>query len=877
MGRFRHGFLSCKQKQKIASIRKGQNIRQTARTVLLDHAYTTSYPSSSYKQPDLSNFINEEVIDENNVNITSDDSWRNGRRVVELGVLADHLAACKQCGLPLSLQNCLNITTCGLAAVLKVLCVNQSCKNINAIPTGKQHNRIWDVNTKLATASIHTGLGERQVNGFLSTLNIPPVSHRMFDQRQNEIGTILEEIAEKSMKEWTEKEKSMTKECSGNDDITVAVDAGWQKRGSGRSYDSLTGHCSMIGTRTGMILDYSLRSRTCRVCVTARRMKKIPKVHTCRKNYSGSSKAMEADMVVQMVADARIKGTNIMTIVGDEDATTIARLRNKVDKSIIKLSDSNHVKKTLGKSLFALRNKHSRLTTKIIYYFMKCFNFLVAQARGRPEEISKNLPALSKHPFGDHTSCDPSWCQSFEDSSMKFRSLPYGKPLKDKQLQASLSTLFSNYITQSEKLAKLESTQGNESFNDTVASKAPKNRHYGSSGSLGYRVAASVIQKNKGHKYLVDANRTAGLSPGVHTSKVSALRDLQYKKRKAIAITKKAKLRRLELKTERNQDISSCEVREGISYQSGIDMEESRLDPENITEIPPPRTSRIEASPKHDCVTEIFFDIEATGLSRSSHITQLAAKSAAESFSRFVLPQHQITPKAAEITGLTFENGQLLSNGNVLPAVHIKKCLNDFISFLEKTKNNVLIGHNVQTYDCVLLYTSLQKCNLLDKFKSTVIGFIDTLPLFKLSHSGLNSYSQTNLFETFMSKSYEAHRADEDVDALCTLVNKKIELNVHFEKVYIPECVISDKFNSMKELHKNLPSLKLLIDCKILSLGMARIIASSGLCSIEHLKLAFSRNGCKGIKDLFTEKSGSGVRVTKSEKIIRQVSDFLKE
>ena len=151
MGRFRHGFLSCKQKQKIASIRKGQNIRQTARTVLLDHAYTTSYPSSSYKQPDLSNFINEEVVDENNVNITSDDSWRNGRRVVELGVLADHLAACKQCGLPLSLQNCLNITTCGLAAVLKVLCVNQSCKNINAIPTGKQHNRIWDVNTKLAT------------------------------------------------------------------------------------------------------------------------------------------------------------------------------------------------------------------------------------------------------------------------------------------------------------------------------------------------------------------------------------------------------------------------------------------------------------------------------------------------------------------------------------------------------------------------------------------------------------------------------------------------------------------------------------------------------------------------------------------------------
>ncbi|CAC5408712.1 unnamed protein product [Mytilus coruscus] len=296
MGRFRRRFLSCKQKLKIESIRKGQTIRQTGRTVLLDHSYVTSYPSPTFKQPDLSHFIHEEVIDESNANITKLEKWKKG-----LGVLTDYLAAFTQCGLPLSLQNCLNITTCGLAAVLKVLCVNQSCKNINIIPTGKQHNRIWDVNTKFST----------------------------------------EDIAEESMKEWTEKEKIMTKECSGNEDITVAVDAGRQKRGSGSSYDSLTGHCSMIGTRTGMILDYSLRSRTCRICVTARRMNKIPKVHVCRKNYSGSSKAMESDMFVQMVADARTKGTNIMTIVGDEDATTIARLRTKVDKSIKKLSDSS--------------------------------------------------------------------------------------------------------------------------------------------------------------------------------------------------------------------------------------------------------------------------------------------------------------------------------------------------------------------------------------------------------------------------------------------------------------------------------------------------------------------------------------------------------
>lgn len=53
-------------------------------------------------------------------------------------------------------------------------------------------------------------------------------------------------------------------------------------------------------------------------------------------------------MVVLMVADARAKGKNIMTIIGDEDSTTIARLRSEVDKSIKKLEGSNHIQKTLG-------------------------------------------------------------------------------------------------------------------------------------------------------------------------------------------------------------------------------------------------------------------------------------------------------------------------------------------------------------------------------------------------------------------------------------------------------------------------------------------------------------------------------------------------
>ncbi|CAG2220394.1 unnamed protein product [Mytilus edulis] len=184
MGKLRNnGFRTLKQVRKLVSIREGQRKRYfeedhhqdlALKSVHADHSYDVT---SKKLVPDISNIVHEEVLDNDGNNLTPTDDWRIGRRVVELGVIADHLQQCKHCGLPLSLHNIIDIKTYGLGSVLKVLCTNKSCGNINAIPTGKQHDhKIWDVNTK----------------------------------------------------------------SDGNDNVTVSVDAAWQRRGSGRSYDSLT-------------------------------------------------------------------------------------------------------------------------------------------------------------------------------------------------------------------------------------------------------------------------------------------------------------------------------------------------------------------------------------------------------------------------------------------------------------------------------------------------------------------------------------------------------------------------------------------------------------------------------------------------------------
>ncbi|CAC5378782.1 unnamed protein product [Mytilus coruscus] len=510
MGKLRlrnNGFRTSKQERKLVSIREGQRKRYceedhhqdlASKSVHADHSYAVT---SKRFVPDISNIVHEEVLDNDGNNLTPTDDWRVGRRVVELGVIADHLQQCKHCGLPLSLHNTINIKTYGLGSVLKVLCTNKSCGNINAIPTGKHDHKIWDVNTKLALAAIDLGLGEHQINGLLSILNIPTVSHCMIDNRIREVGDVIESVADKSLEEWTEKEKEMTRESVGNDNVTVSVDAAWQRRGSGRSYDSLTGHCSMIGSKTGKVINYKWRSKACRICQRAEISGNIPRVHKCNKNFTGSAKAMEPDMVVDMVKESRSKGANITAIIGDEDTTTIARLRAKVDPTIVKLSDSNHMRKPIRNRLYELKNKHSTLSPS-----HQLYNEML------------QLPNCSRF---------------IADPSIKYKSLPYGKPLQDKALQESLTTLFQKYILNSEKLANLGSTQSNESFNKSVAAKAPKNRFYGGSRSLAYRVAAAVAQKNTGHKYTVDVNVSSGLSPGLYTRKLATLRDIQARKRKS--------------------------------------------------------------------------------------------------------------------------------------------------------------------------------------------------------------------------------------------------------------------------------------------------------------------------------------------------------
>jgi hypothetical protein len=59
---------------------------------------------------------------------------------------------------------------------------------------------------------IHAGMCGEQVNNFLSSLNIPPVSKHMLKDRLQEVGDKVEETAKDSAHESLQRESEMTLE-----------------------------------------------------------------------------------------------------------------------------------------------------------------------------------------------------------------------------------------------------------------------------------------------------------------------------------------------------------------------------------------------------------------------------------------------------------------------------------------------------------------------------------------------------------------------------------------------------------------------------------------------------------------------------------------
>lgn len=820
----------------------------------------------------------------------------SGRRIVEPALIAARLKkGCDVCHTPLQWADCVKEKRCGLASVF---CVRCKCGFVNDVASSKSHqgpcsgtsSKVSDVNSKAAVGMLNAGIGPAQFNTVVSAMNIPPVCPKTLKRREREMGPVIESLAKRSCTCAAKEELEQTTAgveggCESNVGIAVSYDMGWQKRGTGKSYNSTSGVGHMFGAKTKKVVGVCTFTKRCATCERARKKGEEAPKHDCRCNWTGSAKAMEPAAAVSIVNDLQKEGVDVGKLIGDDDATTLSHLRRDVNPNLEKVSDVNHVKKNLGNHLYALRDAgHKEMSVKTIKHVQTCFNYAVMQNKGSPGEMQAALQAVVPHLYDDHSQCvNQSWCHHKDDPTRKYKSLPRGKPLTDKKCKEKLMELFAGYARNANRLAASGSTQQNENLNQVITTKHPKNKHYGGSESLSYRVSAAVCQTNEGHGFVSDVMRAAELSPGSHTVAHGARNDCRKERDRQRRSSKAYRAQRRLLKDMRGSMDQVQEVREGPTY--GTECGSKDLQEEDISCIPGP--SAIKLVPASSGLPVVVFDLETTSLERNSSITQLAASlilqhndtNQKSEFSAYALPWKNISGAASKVTGLMVVNGKLLRLGREVPSSPIKDVLKSFFAWLKSLAVGpvLLASHNCFQFDFPVLLNEVRRSGLMDEFRPLVAGVADTLPAFRDHAKGkVKQFNVSSLTKAFMGpdSAFDAHNATQDVAALSQLVVLHLPLNVLFKHSRSLDSAMA-KLDGDARAKLAAEGLRAQFGSAV-SAGMIQKIASSGL-SYTHLQLLYKRGGGDGVKAALKEKvpETGKPRVTTNGKILAAIVEHL--
>ena len=304
----------------------------------------------------------------------------------------------------------------------------------------------FDLNNKLylGTQQCGGGLMEGRVLSGILGLHSNPLKGR-WKTIANEIGLKIIELGEDVIEENT----AIEMELSPHDDsidmkkISACGDCRWDKRSSGRRYDSISGCSVVIGCRSQMVLDISPMSNTCAKCAS----NKPHPPELCPKNADCSAKAMEAIGSAKIVQNLfKNYPAYIYEYVGDDDSSTKKVLRHswkdEVDAgirreedfprnkngqkkpdngllpidhpSIIWLADKGHRVRQLANKLFKLsklKKDVSECTTMDAERLKRNLSYAI-----RTNCRSKSLPIMKaavnqvvEHHFNNHEACGE-WC-----------------------------------------------------------------------------------------------------------------------------------------------------------------------------------------------------------------------------------------------------------------------------------------------------------------------------------------------------------------------------------------------------------------------------------------------------------------------------------
>ena len=345
----------------------------------------------------------------------------------------------------------------------KKLAQISSSINRTSNEAAKQSDHAFDheVNIRAALAAFYTGTGGYDIGSVASFFGFPGgrawertfhrhsalVHKKIMEISSDVMKTAFKEevvatIKEKLKGKYTEDEinKHAKKFIDEKDEelpdeirqvgIAVSYDMGWNKRSTGRIYDSLSGHGFIIGCRTGKVIGYGVSKKKCAKCRFINKnnlQENEAHLAICNVNSTGSSGAMESQVALELTIKVFNESNGrvyIEKIVSDDDSSMRAHLQNQSNDDKGKLpeeipepifkADPSHRIKVMSGPIFKMVTKTkdpSKCKQVDALRVKKYTGCSIYKNKDLPiDEFIANAKAPIEHLFNDHQWCHEDWC-----------------------------------------------------------------------------------------------------------------------------------------------------------------------------------------------------------------------------------------------------------------------------------------------------------------------------------------------------------------------------------------------------------------------------------------------------------------------------------
>ena len=143
-------------------------------------------------------------------------------------------------------------------------------------------NAQFDINKQSVLMAHHLGTSWVGVARAFATLGIRYLGQHSYEKCEDVVGNTIKTVAEEAMKEAIKEEITLSKEAGEGTHVTeeygelpaltMGTDGCWQRRASGRRYDSASGCVHFIGVRSKKVCGTRLNINRCYICARIERL-----------------------------------------------------------------------------------------------------------------------------------------------------------------------------------------------------------------------------------------------------------------------------------------------------------------------------------------------------------------------------------------------------------------------------------------------------------------------------------------------------------------------------------------------------------------------------------------------------------------------------